>query len=65
MNLIKITPISDSAKAIVEKHGQEFEILIDKDDRLMLRSMEPTHKYREGINGKWIGYIKKEEIEIV
>ena len=65
MNLINITPISDSAKAIVEKHGQEFEILIDKDDRLMLRSMEPTHKYREGINGKWIGYINKEEIEIV
>lgn len=65
MNLIKITPISDSAKTIVEKHGQEFEILIDKDDRLMLRSMEPTHKYREGINGKWIGYINKEEIEIV
>jgi hypothetical protein len=62
MNLIKITPISDFSKAIVEKHGQEFEILIDKDDRLMLRSMEKTHEYRESVMGRWIGWVKKKEV---
>ena len=61
MKLVKLIPISQRAKDLVELHGDTYEILVDKLESVMLRSLNETHTYREGVVGKWVGTFTKEE----
>jgi hypothetical protein len=68
MKTVKITPISQRAKNRVKEHGEVFEVLgadekteLDKLDKIVVRSLGDTFKYREGMVGKWVGTITREE----
>ncbi len=63
MQLIKLTPKSQRAKNRVKEHGDIFELLVDKGDSVIVRSLEDTFKYREGVVGRWVGTITKDEAE--
>jgi hypothetical protein len=62
MKTIKLTPISQRAKNHVNEHGDTFEILLDKFDYIIVRSLQETWKYREGVMGKWVGTFGKGEV---
>lgn len=61
MGLVKIIPKSQQAKDTVKEHGETYEILLDKSDSFMVRSLQDTWKYREGVFGRWLGTFAKEE----
>ena len=64
MRLVKIIPKSQRAIDLANKHGEIVELLlIDKDNRFMVRSLQETFKHElgESVFGKWIGSFKEEE----
>lgn len=61
MKLIKIVPKSQGAANRIKEHGEYMEILLDEQNSFMVRSLEATFKYREGVFGKWIGTFTTEE----
>jgi hypothetical protein len=63
MNIVKVIPKSQRAKNRVIEHGEQMELLVDSQDSFMVRSLEDTWKYREGVFGKWVGTLSKEEAE--
>lgn len=63
MNLVKIIHKSKRAKTRVKEHGEIMELLMDKGDTFLVRSLEDTFVYREGVTGKWVGTFSKEEAE--
>jgi len=61
MKLVKIIPKSQRAKNRVNEHGAVQEILVDKPNSFMVRSLNQTWKYPDGTMGKWVGTFTNEE----
>lgn len=63
MKLVKIMPISKRAKNRVKEHGGIMEILVDKANSFMVRSVNDSWKYPNGETGKWLGTFTKLEAQ--
>lgn len=63
MTKVKIIPKSQRAKNRVNEHGEQMELLTSNGESFMVRSLQDTFKYREGVFGKWVGTLSKEEAE--
>jgi hypothetical protein len=61
MKLIKIIPKSQRAKNRVREHGVTMELLLDRGDSFIVRSVEDTFKSQDATMSKWIGTFKEEE----
>lgn len=61
MKLVKLIPKSNRAKNRIKEHGQTMEILLDKSDSFMVRSVNETWMYQDGTKGRWLGTFGKEE----
>lgn len=64
MKTINIVPKSQGARDKIKEHGEIMEVLLDNSDKILVRSLEDTYKFREDIFGNWIGSFIKEKVDL-
>lgn len=56
MKKIKVKPLNKWAKERVKQHGSEFEVVQEKQDRILVKSLEKTWRLKPGVPDFWMAW---------
>lgn len=63
---IRVKGVTRWAKNRIHQHGEIFEVFVEKDDRVLVYSLNETFKLKKDVWQKWCGwFIKGTEVEIL